>query len=151
MSIQNPHSIAHHPPNITQHKAVPCISDTTHTSQYRPVNALFTTTAQIGDKTIHLLLDKGSQVNTISPALVQELQLHTKPLDKAHTLQFANSAIITVSHYIPCISLTIYGIHESNPRVPLYFNTGALVMESPQDMLIGIPFLTLLEYRITLL
>ena len=72
---------------------------------------------------------------------MHELKLPVKPLPKTHTLQFANSATIAVSHYVPCISLTLYGIYENNPRLPLYFNTGALIMESPQDMLIGIPFL----------
>ena len=107
----------------------------------RSVNALLTTTATINDKSILLLFDEGSQVNTISPTLVHELKLPVKPLPKTHTLQFANSATLTVSHYVPCISLTLYGIYENHSRLPLYFNTGALIMESPQDMLIGIPFL----------
>ena len=72
---------------------------------------------------------------------MHELKLPVKPLPKTHTLQFANSATITVSHYVPCISLTLYDIYENNPRLPLHFNTGALIMESPQNMLIGIPFL----------
>ena len=107
----------------------------------RQSNELFTTTAQIGNRVIHLLLDEGSQVNTITPSLVAELQLPVKTLSKEYKLQFANSETSTVAQYVHCIPLVMYGIYGSNPKLPLYFSTGALVMDSPHDILIGIPFL----------
>ena len=104
-------------------------------------NSLFIAKAKVDTKDIEVLLDEGSQVNTIHPRLVSALKLPIKQLPNNIRLQFANAQTNITTTYVPSVVLTLYGIHSTNPHLPLYFPTNALIMESPHDMLIGIPFL----------
>ena len=117
-------------------------NNNTNTQQISQItNALFIAKAKVDTHDIEVLLDEGSQVNTIHPRLVSALKLPIKQLPHNIRLQFANAQTNITTTYVPSVVLTLYGIHPSNSHIPLYFSTNAIIMESPHDMLIGIPFL----------
>ena len=110
-------------------------------SRYAPSAALKTTFATHNQQTLSVLFDEGAQLNIISREFVEKHQLQTQQLPIPITACMANNQSHLVTHVIPEFHFALQAINQDNATINLHFNPSFVVMESANDLLIGIPFI----------
>ena len=90
---------------------------------------------------VRVLFDPGSQVNTISPKAVERLQLKPDIMQRAWELRMPGNTTTesSLGFYQLCFTLLDYTKHHK--CIPLVYSTSMLVLDSPYDILLGLPFM----------
>ena len=92
---------------------------------------------------IRVLFDEGSQINLIASRFVKRLRLQPTTLQEPLRLQGANAHVSALTTYIHTLLLTLPATNHRQQFSPLSFKLRAAIADSPFDLIIGSPFLTL--------
>ena len=90
---------------------------------------------------VRVLFDPGSQVNTISPKAVERLQLKPDVMQRAWELRMPGNTTTESSLGFYQLCFTLLGYTKHHKCIPLVYSTSMLVLDSPYDILLGLPFM----------
>jgi len=90
---------------------------------------------------IPVLFDEGSQVNVISPVVIEKFKLQTTTLQNLRRIMFPNAQSVEIEEYIKDLPITFPAIRANNTFIRLHFNITALIMTSHYPIILGAPFL----------
>ena len=103
--------------------------------------SLLVTTGFINNHSVRILFDPGSQVNTISPHLILILNLTPDILQPPWELRLPAYGTALAIHGFHKLTFTLLGYTKQNKRIFLPYDSAMLILDSPYDLLLGIPFM----------
>ena len=103
--------------------------------------SLLVTTGYVNNQPVRILFDPGSQVNTISPHLIPTLNLTPDSLQPPWELRLPARGTALATHGFHKLTFTLIGYTKQNKRIPLQYDSAMLILDSPYDLLLGIPFM----------
>ena len=103
--------------------------------------SLLVAVAYMNTYPVRVLFDPGSQVNTISPKAVERLQLKPDVMQRAWELRMPGNTTTESSLGFYQLCFTLLGYTRHHKCIPLVYSTSMLVLDSPYDILLGLPFM----------
>ena len=103
--------------------------------------SLLVAVAYMNTHPVRVLFDPGSQVNTISPKAVERLQLKPDVMQRAWELRMPGNTTTESSLGFYQLCFTLLGYTRHHKCIPLVYSTSMLVLDSPYDILLGLPFM----------